>query len=108
MTQLRESREGWAARKGKRSLPLGHSNSTLSQIVAMCLVVVTKARRSTSASGGTRHNCSLSSQTGKHKPLATAKARESARGSRQNAAAVVPNLEVNKSAQSTAHTLLGA
>lgn len=78
MTQLREFREGWAAQKSKRSLPPGHSTSTLSQTVAMCLVVVTKAGGSTSVSGGTRHNCSLSSQSGEHKPLATAKAKEGA------------------------------
>ena len=47
-----------------------------------------------STGGGIRHNCSLWSQRGKGKPLATTKARKSAWGSRQNTAAAVPTPEV--------------
>ena len=47
-----------------------------------------------STSGRIRHNCSLWSQRGKCKPLATTKARKSAWGSRRNTAAAVPTPEV--------------
>ena len=52
------------------------------------------SKTSRSTSGGLRHKCSLWSQRGKCKPLATAKAKVSAWGSRQNIAAAVPTPEV--------------
>ena len=68
--QLRESRK-------KTGCPCWDTNLAHSQTASVCLVAAAK----TGKTSRIRHDCSLWSQSGKHKPLATAKARKSAWGS---------------------------